>query len=45
MDIHWENKSFGYLVDAHVSILWFSASSRTQGDLACHAKKQKSLSR
>ena len=43
MGIHWAKESLGALVDAHVSVLWFSASLRTHGDPTCHAKKQNSL--
>ena len=38
MSIHWTKKSFGSLVDAHVSVLLFDASLKTLDDLANHAK-------
>ena len=34
-------KSFGSLMDVHVSVRLFDASLKTLGDLACHAKRQK----
>ena len=45
MSIYWAKKSFGSLVDAHVSIRLFKASLKTLGDLVCHAKGQKLLGR
>ena len=38
MGIHWEEESFGSLVDVHVSVLLFNTSLKTLGDLTYHAK-------
>ena len=38
-------ESSGSLVDAYVSVHYFSALLRTQGDPVCHAKERKSLGR
>ena len=44
MSIHGAKKSFGSLVNAHVSVRLFDASLKTLSDLICHAKEQKFLS-
>ena len=43
MDIHWAKKSSGSLMDAHVSVILFSTSLKTQGDVDSLSCKRKIL--